>query len=147
MKDTKETVKDEAFDKLKKCGIKPSLQRLAIMQYLLTHFTHPTVEDVYQGLCQRIPTLSRTTVYNTLRMFSERKAAQMITIDDHHVCYDGNVEPHVHFFCKHCGRVMDLFDQQPPRMPEPFEIDGCIVEDVQLYYKGICNDCRNNHIH
>jgi Fur family peroxide stress response transcriptional regulator len=88
----------EAYKKLVDNGVRPSVQRLAIMEYLLTHFTHPTVEDVYQGLCNKIPTLSRTTVYNTLRLFSEHQAAQMITIDDHRVCYDGNTSPHVHFF-------------------------------------------------
>lgn len=79
----------EAIARLTEHGIKPSVQRIAIMHYLLTHFTHPTVDDVYRGLCSKIPTLSRTTVYNTLRMFSENNAAQMITIDDHRVCYDG----------------------------------------------------------
>ena len=36
----------EAYTRLTDHGIKPSVQRLAIMQYLLTHATHPTVDDV-----------------------------------------------------------------------------------------------------
>lgn len=28
----------------------------------------------------------------------------MITIDDHHVCYDGDIHPHVHFFCRTAER-------------------------------------------
>ena len=84
----------EALHRLARGGIRPSLQRLAIMEYLLTHRTHPTVDDVYSGLCGRISTLSKTTVYNTLRMFAERQVATMITIDDHHVCYDGDIHPH-----------------------------------------------------
>ena len=78
----------EAYNRLQETGIRPSKQRLAIMDWLITHPIHPTVEDVYQGLYKQIPTLSRTTVYNTLRMLSEKGAAQMITIDDHRVCYD-----------------------------------------------------------
>ena len=140
-----DSINQEAYKKLTECGIKPSMQRLAIMQYLMTHFTHPTVEDVYQGLCGEIPTLSRTTVYNTLRMFSEHKAAQMITIDDHRVCYDGNVTPHVHFFCKHCGRVIDLFGQQAPILPTMPDVEGCYVDEVQLYYKGVCGECKKRN--
>ena len=98
------------MSRLNKCGIRPSTQRVAIMHFLLTHRTHPTVEDVYQGVVPRIPTLSRTTVYNTLRMFSEHHAAQMLTIDDHRICYDGDTHPHVHFFCRECGRVFDFTD-------------------------------------
>lgn len=63
----------EVYQQLLANGIRPSPQRLAIMNYLLTHRTHPTVDEVYQGLCNEIKTLSRTTVYNTLRMFAEKK--------------------------------------------------------------------------
>ena len=134
----------EAHQRLIDCGIRSSIQRLAIMEYLLPHFTHPTVEDVYQSLCDRIPKLSRTTVYNTLRLFSEHHVTQMITIDDHHVCYDGNTEPHVHFLRKRCGNVTDLFQERAPRMDvQRILDDGSLVDDVQLYYKGVCAECRS----
>ena len=38
----------------------------------------------------------------------------MITIDEHRVCYDGNLEPHVHFFCKKCEKVYDFMEEQVP---------------------------------
>lgn len=131
-----------ALQQLTEHGVKPSAQRIAIMHYLMTHFTHPTVEDVYQGLSPDMPTLSRTTVYNTLRLLSEQKAAQMLTIDDHHVCYDGNTAPHVHFICRKCGRVIDLMGEQAPSMAVTREVEGNVVDEAQLYYKGICADCR-----
>jgi Fur family peroxide stress response transcriptional regulator len=135
----------EAYQVLTEHGLRPSIQRLAIMDYLLTHFTHPTVDDVYMGLNEQISTLSRTTVYNTLRLFSEHHAAQMITIDDHHVCYDGNTKPHVHFYCKRCGRVTDLFDETAPHFDQPQMIGGNKVDEAQLYYKGICAECMDKN--
>ncbi|MGI6243064.1 MAG: Fur family transcriptional regulator [Prevotella sp.] len=134
----------DAYDRLISCGVRPSMQRLAIMDYLLTHHTHPTVEEVYQGICKDIHTLSRTTVYNTLRLFSEHQAARMITIDEHRVCYDGDVRPHVHFYCRNCGRVYDLFDEEAPELASPKHIEGHLVDEMQLYYKGICKDCRSH---
>ena len=131
-----------ATKRLLDCGIKPSIQRVEIMNYLMTHFTHPTVEEVYTALCPKIRTLSRTTVYNTLRLFSERKAALMITIDEHRVCYDGDTHPHVHFYCKECGKVMDFMDESAPAMPAAIEIEGNLVDEMQLYYKGVCAECR-----
>lgn len=130
----------EAYNRLIGNGIRPSVQRLAIMEYLLNHDNHPTVDEVYQVLNSSIPTLSRTTVYNTLRLLSENHAAQMITIDDHHVCYDGNTKPHVHFLCRECGKLMDFFDEQAPHH-EPRFIEGNLVDEEQLYYKGVCADC------
>ena len=55
----------EVYQQLLANGIRPSAQRLAIMNYLLTHLTHPTVDEVYQVLWNEIQTLSRTTIYNT----------------------------------------------------------------------------------
>ncbi len=138
----KEQMKEtEAYKKLIDHGVRPSFQRIAILNYLLTHFTHPTVEDVYSALASEIPTLSRTTVYNTLRLLADHHVAQMLTIDDHHLCYDGNVEPHVHFICKQCGKVIDLFSEQAPQLPQPVIVDGNVIEDKQLFYRGVCKDC------
>lgn len=122
-------------------GIRPSMQRLAIMDYLINHPIHPTIDDVYQALSNKVPTLSRTTVYNTLRMLSESQAAQMITIDEHRVCYDGNVESHVHFYCKKCGKIIDLFGEQAPKLEGEKTVEGNIIQEEQLYYKGICAKC------
>lgn len=132
---------EQAQKRLSENGLRPSAQRMAIMSFLLTHHTHPTVEDVYQGVVTDIPTLSRTTVYNTLRLFAEHHAAQMITIDEHRVCYDGDIHPHVHFYCKHCGKVYDLMNVDAPATIKPFTVMGHIVDESQLYYKGVCAKC------
>ena len=132
---------DPAYQKLLDCGIRPSLQRIEIMRYLLTHPTHPTIDEIFMELKKRIPTVSRTTIYNTLRMFSEKGGALMITIDEHPVCYDGTTTPHAHFSCKVCGRVFDMPDMQPPT-PQSTAIEGFSIDDAQLYYKGVCADCQ-----
>jgi len=136
----------DVYHNLLKNGIRPSTQRLAIMNYLLTHPTHPTVDEVYQGLCNQIKTLSRTTVYNTLRMFAEKNLAQMITINEHHVCYDGCTCPHKHFYCNRCGHVFDIFDETSISQPVSMNIDGHQVLETQVYYRGLCKNCLNSNI-
>lgn len=54
-------------ERLQGHNIKPSVQRIAIMKYLMEHRTHPTVDEIYTALSPTIPTLSKTTVYNTLK--------------------------------------------------------------------------------
>ena len=131
----------KAYTRLMERGIRPSVQRLAIIDYLIPPPIHPTIDDLYQALCNNVPTLSRTTAYNTLRMLSEKRASQMITIDDHRVCYDGNVESHVHFYCKKCGKIIDLFGEQAPKLEGEKIVEGNIIQEEQLYYKGICAKC------
>ena len=134
---------DRAIRRLEAHNIKGSVPRLAIMQYLIDHDTHPTVEEVYQALHGELPTLSLTTVYNTLRMFAERGAATLITIDDRRVCYDGNREHHSHFLCKKCGKVFNMpSDSLDPPRPRPGYGVGFRIDEVQIYYKGLCRECN-----
>ena len=88
---------DPAYKKLLDCGIRPSIQRIEILRYLMDHHTHPTIDELFTNLKKRIPTVSRTTIYNTLRMFSEKGAALMVTIDEHRVCYEKNVVQYMTF--------------------------------------------------
>jgi Fe2+ or Zn2+ uptake regulation protein len=98
----------DVVKRLQNHNIKPSVQRIAIMNYLIEHRTHPTVDEIYTALSPSIPTLSKTTVYNTLKLLSEQGAAQTLTIDERNTCYDADTSPHGHFLCKRCGKIYDL---------------------------------------
>ncbi|MBP3472917.1 MAG: transcriptional repressor [Paraprevotella sp.] len=131
-----------AVAKLRSHGIHPSVQRIAIMDYVMKHLTHPTVDDVYVALSQSMPTLSKTTVYNTLRLFAECGAVRMLTIDERKLCFDGCVEPHAHFICRQCGRLMDVpLSEEARRLTVPHEETDCRIEETHLYYKGVCRKC------
>ena len=126
-------------------NIKPSVQRMAIMQYLLEYKSHPSVDEVYNALAPSIPTLSKTTVYNTLKLFVEHGAAQMLTIDERNVCFDGDTTPHAHFLCKCCGKIYDLAIPAPVKEVMPNVIDGHEISEMHYYYKGFCKNCLNNN--
>lgn len=131
----------KAYDKLVECGIKPSMQRIAVMDYLMTHRTHPNVDRIYGGLRDDMPTLSRTTVYNTLKLFCEEGAIQMLTIDEKNLCFDADTSNHAHFICKRCGKIYDLSSGAGMKKVIPIEIDGHKIEESHFYYKGICKKC------
>ena len=78
----------KSYDRLLKYSIKPSMQRIAIMEYLMEHRTHPSADEIYTALSPSMPTLSKTTVYNTLKLFSEQGAALMLTIDDRNANFE-----------------------------------------------------------
>ena len=121
-------------------NIKPSVQRIAIMTYLMEHRTHPTVDDIYMALSPGIPTLSKTTVYNTLKLLSEHGAAHTLTIDERNTCYDANVSPHAHFLCKCCGKIYDM--EMGEFVSKPSEsLEGHKICEIHHYYKGICKQC------
>ena len=132
---------NNAFETLSRYNIKPSPQRMAIMTYLLEHKTHPTIEEIYKSLSSDMPTLSKTTIYNTLKLFVENGAASMLTINEKTTCYDYDTSPHAHFICKKCNKVTDLFYGVENMIPSRQEIEGNRIVDMQVYYRGICKDC------
>ena len=132
----------KTYDYLLSFNVKPSVQRLAIMDYLLTHRTHPSIEEIYMALCDDIPTLSKTTVYNTLKLFVEQGAAQMLTIDERNVCYDGDITFHAHFLCKQCNKIYDLQGTVEETKMNQMSEEGFQVEEVHQYYRGVCPACQ-----
>ena len=58
---------------LKDHAIKITSQRLEILKYLDEHHTHPNVEEIYSELKKKHPSLSRTTVYNSLEILKEKQ--------------------------------------------------------------------------
>ena len=88
------------YDRLIEHNIKPSMQRIAIMEFLMEHPIHPSADDIYMALSPSMPTLSKTTVYNTLKLFSEQGAALMLTIDEKNTNFDADTSMHSHFLCR-----------------------------------------------
>lgn len=131
----------KALECLQAHNIHPSVQRIAVMEYLLNHHTHPTVEDIYTELHPQIPTLSRTTVYNTLKLFASQGAATMLTIDEKRACYDSVLTPHAHFICRKCGHIYDVDLKDTGNQVHTSELPAGHVEEEHVYYKGICKHC------
>ena len=131
----------DVIERLQEHHIKPSVQRIAIMSYLMEHRTHPTVDEIHTALSPSMPTLSKTTVYNTLKLLSEQGAAQTLTIDERNTCYDSETTPHSHFLCKRCGKIYDLEYDQNVRKIADMDKNGHNIQEVNYYYKGICKHC------
>ncbi len=131
-----------AYECLLSHGIKPSVQRLAVMDYLLLHRTHPTVDEIHTALAPKIPTLSKTTVYNTLKLLVEQGAAKMLTISERFVNFDADLTAHAHFLCTTCGKLHDVcIDEKQLKKcaapPDDFE-----AASSELYFRGTCRNCK-----
>lgn len=131
----------KSYDRLLEYNIKPSMQRIAIMEYLMEHRTHPSADEIYTKLSPTMPTLSKTTVYNTLKLFSEQGAALMLTIDERNANFDADTSQHAHFLCKKCGQIYDLPFSKEVKAVEGLQMDGHEVREMHYYYKGICKKC------
>jgi len=126
---------------LKKHGIKPSYTRLMIYSYLKEKMTHPTVDEIYTELADNMPTLSKTTVYNTLHLFTEKSVAKAISVNNQETRYDLITHDHAHFKCNVCGQIYDI-EATAPEIKHR-ELSGFEVDDAHLLYTGKCPKCKN----
>lgn len=121
-------------------GVKASLPRVKIYEYLATNRLHPTVDDIYNSLNEELLTLSKTTVYNTLNLFVKNHIATQVLIEDNEVRYDADMSNHGHFKCKICNKVYD-FDYNLSNHPI-IGLEGFQTEEYHTYIKGICKNCN-----
>lgn len=133
----------QAHRYLMQFSIRPSVQRTAVMEYLMNHKTHPTVDEIYLALNPEIPTLSKTTVYNTLNLFVQKGAILALTIDEKNARYDADISRHGHFYCRSCGTVHDIFDMKPESYDIP-ESPAFKIDSVEISYHGICKKCSGS---
>lgn len=125
-------------------GISPSRPRVAILSYLREHYTHPTADEIFRDLRDSVPTLSLTTVYNTLKLFSDKGLCLSLTINEKQVCYDGQTHAHGHFLCSRCGKVYDIPQEDSMIGMNGTYMHGHRITEVHYYYKGVCSDCLSN---
>ena len=125
---------------LKKKDIKVTSSRLEIMKYLDNKDIHPSADTIFNDLKKKNPSLSRTTVYNTVDMLEEHGIIQALTISDTEHRYDFDPRPHHHhFLCERCKRIFDI-EVACPHMDKML-CGEHKVEKVHGYFKGVCKDC------
>ena len=119
-------------------GISPSFQRLKIYTYLMETKSHPTAYTIFNKLKNEIPSLSKTTVYNVLKLLSEKGLVNEVKIEDHELRFDAEVREHGHFKCSSCGEVSDVFLNQ--ELMHLIEQRNKVTE-IQFNITGVCEKC------
>lgn len=130
----------DIMEELSDKGVRWTIQRYAVLEYLYTHRTHPTAEDIFRALKGQFPAISKATVYNTLELLKQYGLVRELYLEKERARYDSEVSPHFHLVCRSCGGVYDL-GISAPQIPR--EVEGHVVEDVMYCVFGVCADCRS----
>lgn len=126
-------------------GIRPSHQRIKVLEYLYQKGGHPTVDEIYRTLSPEIPPLSKVTIYNTLHAFIEAGLVRIVDIDATEMRYDITLTDHGHFICEGCGMIFDFIvdiAQIPIEGLNQFEIT-----QKNIYFSGLCPHCLKKSSH
>lgn len=94
---------------LQKHNVKPTPQRMVIAQFVVNSKSHPTADQIFQGVAEQLPVaLSRATVYNTLNTLVQAGALKEVYLESGPARYDANINDHHHFIDVKTGKVFDI---------------------------------------
>ena len=123
-------------------GIKLTHQRMEIFRELAQMGDHPDAEKVYQGVRERMPTVSLDTVYRTLWMLKDLGLVSTLGTAREKTRFDANLNRHHHFVCVRCGLTRDVYspDYDSLSTPESVAQFGQVTS-THVEVRGICLDC------
>lgn len=125
-------------------GHRFTTQRAAVYRVLGGSESHPTADEIFTSVRDRIPDISLATVYKALEAFVSCGLARKLTIGEGPARYDSRTDDHEHVRCLSCGRVADVDDLHVSdwlgSLGAETEFE---VVDYRLELLGHCPRCRN----
>jgi Fur family transcriptional regulator, ferric uptake regulator len=121
-------------------------QREIILEELRRLKSHPTADELYGIVRQRIPKISLGTVYRNLEILTQCGLVSRLDLAGNQKRYDGCTSEHFHLRCIDCGTVLDLPElrlgimELAMKTACDFDIRG-----YRLEFTGICSNCRITH--
>ena len=101
---------------------------------------HHTADEIFALAKERLPGISRATVYNNLKTLESAKLIRRITGDSLSDRYDNSYIPHGHMICEECGKVRDFnlsdFDKQLS------DAIGSEFSSYELKVRYVCEECK-----
>lgn len=106
--------------------------------------SHPTADELYARVRERLPHISLATVYRNLDLMARHGVIRKLEMAGSQSRYDGMIDLHYHVRCVHCGCVEDVHvphdvvDVRQLEAPEGYRLLGHRLEFV-----GECPRCRS----
>jgi Fur family peroxide stress response transcriptional regulator len=132
-------------DALRRRGLSLTTQRRIILQELSGRKDHPTAEQVYESVRDRLPGLSKATVYRVLDTLVQAGAARKVFHQGAIVRYDPMTARHHHLICQGCGKLFDIESSMNEDIGlDTVTVSGFQITDYTINFTGICSKCQES---
>ncbi|MFD0825018.1 Fur family transcriptional regulator [Neobacillus sp. M.A.Huq-85] len=132
----------QGFEVLKNNGLKLTPQRIAIMEYMATSNSHPTVDEICKDLKGFLPSLTPATIYSNLKSFKKYNLINELSFGEFASRFEWATSFHYHVRCKLCGNLADFYYPKLIQVEEFAKIN--LQFNVTHHFfelQGICPKC------
>ena len=126
---------------LREHGIKVTPQRLSIVDEL-HGCVHMSVDELYEAIKQKFPSISLATVYKNINAMLEKDFILEVKIPHQKSKYELAKASHSHILCEHCGKVEDIALDLEPLAQKAANLTDYQINDDALVLSGICPTCK-----
>ncbi len=105
-------LRKDILKKLEQHGVTPTPQRVEVAEILLARPQHLSANQIIDKLKSRGSRVSKATVYNSVKIFSERDIVKKLTVDSSRKIYDSTTYSHHHFYHVDSGQLSDIPESQ-----------------------------------
>ena len=130
-------------DKLRDQGLQVTAQRIAVMEAVAGN-PHVAAEDITEAVRNKLGSISRQAVYDTLGVFVEKNLLRRIQPAGSVARYEDRVgDNHHHLVCRGCDLMYDI-DCAVGATPCLTADDdhGFLIDEAEVVHWGLCPACQ-----
>ncbi|TAE75035.1 MAG: transcriptional repressor [Verrucomicrobia bacterium] len=118
-------------------GLRMTRQRWEVYRLLLEQRDHPTANDVFMRVKDRLPNISLATVYNCLEALVQHGAIRQVNFERESSRFCPNLEEHGHFHDKRSGTIHDVTFKPGVQLADVLELPpGTLITDIEITLRG-----------
>jgi Fe2+ or Zn2+ uptake regulation protein len=127
---------------LRERGLRVTPQRVVLHRALLELDRHVTADELLDAVADRLPNVSRPTIYATLELLEELGMVRRVQRAGT-TLFDPRTDSHHHLICTICGSIEDLDSELDTRRLERAAArHGFEHERIEAVVHGRCATCR-----
>lgn len=130
---------NEIKNKITSKGLKATVQRIYVYDALLNTREHPTAEEIYKAVSQKLPSVSLSTIYNTLETLLNHNLIAKVQSENGIARYDAYVETHHHIYSEDGEIIADYYDEELDKILNDYfskkKINDYEIKEIKLQIK------------
>ncbi len=118
-------------------GLRMTRQRREVYKSLMENRVHPTAQDVFMEVKDKLPQISLATVYNCLEALVQHGIIRQVHFDRESCRYCPNLHEHGHFHDHSTGKIHDITFKPGVKLEDFLELPaGTQITNIELTLRG-----------